>query len=196
MNIISGRLRRRKLIVPKSVGGRPSLSRVRKLIFDVLQNMVNGQQNILDLFACTGSLGFEALSIFDGKCTFIELNKTLCEHLRTNVEKLDLKKNVEILEGNAFPCLGRLKNIFSLVFLDPPYDNPNIVKKAIRRLVNLELINEETIIVVESSTINSNETILESYCEILKEKITGGIKILFLKINQKGILEKNNEDIN
>ena len=56
--ILSGRWKGRALKVPKSA--RPTSSRAREALFDILQNDVAGSR-FLDLFAGSGAVGLEAL---------------------------------------------------------------------------------------------------------------------------------------
>ena len=61
LKIISGIKKNTNIEQPKSVT-RPTMQRVRKTIFDIIFKEVKGK-NILDCFAGSGAMGFEALSI-------------------------------------------------------------------------------------------------------------------------------------
>ena len=61
VRIIGGRLRGSKLPVPSLPGLRPSSDRARETLFNWLQGEVAGAR-VLDLFAGSGALGFEAAS--------------------------------------------------------------------------------------------------------------------------------------
>jgi len=75
MRIISGYLRGRTIKVPNSKGIRPTTEKNREAIFNFLRNIfVFEEATILDIYAGSGALGFEALSQGAKKITFIEQN--------------------------------------------------------------------------------------------------------------------------
>jgi 16S rRNA (guanine966-N2)-methyltransferase len=120
VRIIAGTLRGSKLSVLNLPGLRPSSDRVRETLFNWLQHRVHGSR-VLDLFAGTGVLGFEALSRNALQVTMLENNPAACALLDSNKKRLKIE-NLEIVQLDS---LQWLKNSpadgFNLVFLDPPY---------------------------------------------------------------------------
>lgn len=120
VRIIAGSLRGSKLSVLDLPGLRPSSDRVRETLFNWLQHHVQGSR-VLDLFAGTGVLGFEALSRNALQVTMLERNAAACALLESNKKRLKIE-NLEIVQLDS---LRWLKNAsasdFDLVFLDPPY---------------------------------------------------------------------------
>ena len=66
MRIVSGRLKGRALVAPEGQGTRPTSDRARQAIFNILEHAAwaepLGGARVIDLYAGTGALGFEAIS--------------------------------------------------------------------------------------------------------------------------------------
>jgi 16S rRNA (guanine966-N2)-methyltransferase len=74
----------------------------------------------LDLFAGSGSLGFEAISRGAQACQFIDQVKTNIEHIDLNIKSLRLANcTTEISESHKFAT--RTDHRYDIVFFDPPY---------------------------------------------------------------------------
>ncbi len=120
VRIIAGHLRGSKLPVPDHPGLRPTSDRVRETVFNWLQPMVSGA-HVLDLFAGTGALGFEAASRGAGKVVLLERDAALAQGLRASVDRLKTAQ-VQVVTGDALAWLQRpAEHCFNLVFLDPPF---------------------------------------------------------------------------
>ncbi|WP_421981620.1 16S rRNA (guanine(966)-N(2))-methyltransferase RsmD [Roseibium sp.] len=125
MRIVAGRFRGKSLASPKSHGTRPTSDRLRETIFNILAHGLAFDlegARVLDLFAGTGALGFEAVSRGARHCTFIEEGAEARGVIRTNMENLGLNGVAKIFRRDA-TRLGAVGTIepFNLVFADPPY---------------------------------------------------------------------------
>lgn len=105
---------------------RPTSDRVREAIFNLLQNAparpdpVPGAR-VLDLFAGTGALGFEALSRGAARVTFVEDGAAARALIRRNIELMQAQGASDLYRRDA-TALGQNRGApFTLVFLDPPY---------------------------------------------------------------------------
>src|SRR6478735_1830339 len=87
VRIIAGSLRGSKLPVPDHPGLRPTSDRVRETLFNWLQHDVGGVR-VLDLYAGTGALGFEAASRGAAEVVMIERDAALAGQLRASAERL------------------------------------------------------------------------------------------------------------
>ena len=77
---------------------------------------------VLDLFAGSGALGFEALSRGAESVVFVERARGSLKTIRDNAELLGAVPEVEILSGDAMEYVSRLKaGSFDLALADPPY---------------------------------------------------------------------------
>lgn len=125
MRIVAGRFKGTALAAPKSQATRPTSDRLRETIFNILAHGLAfevGNARVLDLFAGTGALGFEAVSRGARHCTFIEEGTEARGVIRRNMETLGLNGTAKIFRRDA-TRLGSAGNIepFDLVFADPPY---------------------------------------------------------------------------
>ena len=93
MRIVSGDFRGRAIAAPEGSATRPTSDRARQAVFNILEhaawsNGVRGQR-VIDLFAGSGALGFEALSRGAAFCLFVETDEAARGAIRENVAALD-----------------------------------------------------------------------------------------------------------
>ena len=127
MRIVGGRLRGRSLAGPRSDAIRPTSDRLRETIFNILvhayDDPVEGAR-VLDLFAGTGAMGFEALSRGAAFALFVDDGAQARGLIRENVEALGLGGATRLFRRDATRMGAAGPNPpFSLVFCDPPYGN-------------------------------------------------------------------------
>ena len=120
MRVTAGKLRGRILNVPDLPGLRPTPSRVREALFNILGD-IDGWK-ILDLFSGTGIMAIEALSRDAISASSIEQNGKACQLMKKSQEQFGLN-SWEITKGTLPAALNRLQDSsFDLIFADPPYD--------------------------------------------------------------------------
>jgi len=129
MRIIAGEWRGRPLETPADQAVRPTTDRVREALFSILTaRLLAGPGHgfdglrVLDLFAGTGALGFEALSRGAGMAVFVDKDRRSCRLIETNRDRLRAAARTHIIQADALrvgPDLGT--DGFDLIFLDPPY---------------------------------------------------------------------------
>lgn len=119
LRIIGGQWRSRRLAFPSIDGLRPTMDRVRETVFNWLQFDVEGAQ-VLDAFAGSGALGFEALSRGARHVTFLEKHPSASKQLLDNLSILKAS-NASVHTGDAIQWLNTQEHDFDLVFLDPPF---------------------------------------------------------------------------
>ena len=125
MRVIGGEKRGFRLAAPAGRDLRPTSSRVREALYDILANRVRDAR-FLDLFAGSGAVGIEALSRGARYCLFVEDNRRAARLIRRNLETCGLEARAEIRvaelpEGLSPASVGEP---FDIVFADPPYDRP------------------------------------------------------------------------
>jgi 16S rRNA (guanine966-N2)-methyltransferase len=122
LRIISGKLRARKFDAPAGFGTRPTSDRARVALFNILRDEVKGAR-VLDGFAGSGALSFEAVSRGAAAAVLFETDASAAGKLMENAAKLGIEGNVDIHQADFLagaPVLaGRCA--FEIVFLDPPY---------------------------------------------------------------------------
>lgn len=126
VRIIGGRWKRTPLPVADLPGLRPTPDRVRETLFNWLTHQFGGGLEglrVLDLFAGTGVLGFEAASRGAAQVVMVESHPQALTALRAAQAKLNAGM-IDIRSGDAMTAVKRMRTVnerFDIVFLDPPY---------------------------------------------------------------------------
>jgi 16S rRNA (guanine966-N2)-methyltransferase len=114
---------------------RPTGDRVREAWFSILQQTIPGAR-ILDLYAGSGALGFEALSRGAVQVDFVEKHQASVAVIRENAASLKVEDRVTIHRGDALRFAERLQPAqYDVAFADPPYagDGPRHLAELFRR---------------------------------------------------------------
>ncbi len=149
MRLTGGLDRGRKLRAPKGAGTRPTASRVRQAIFNILGPPP--AEPVLDLFAGTGSLGIESLSRGAPAATFVERESRALAALARNLGQMGLEQRATIVGASVLGGLKRLADRgtrFGWVFVDPPYA-ANEVDDVLAALSGGHLLASGAVIIVE-----------------------------------------------
>ena len=117
VRIIGGKWKGRKLRI--AAGVRPTPDRVRETVFNWLAQDLPGTR-VLDLFAGTGALGFEALSRGAQQAVLVERNRATARTLAAQRDVLGAAAAIE--QADAFDWLARSDERWHVAFLDPPFD--------------------------------------------------------------------------
>jgi 16S rRNA (guanine966-N2)-methyltransferase len=155
MRVVGGRLRGRTLAAPPSQAIRPTADRLRESLFNILahayRDPVSGAR-VLDLFAGTGALGFEALSRGARFALFIDDAAQARALIRDNVTALGLGGATRIFRRDATK-LGDAGPVdpFALVFLDPPY-RQGLAERALISARDGGWLTPDALIVVEEAS--------------------------------------------
>ncbi|WAC74842.1 16S rRNA (guanine(966)-N(2))-methyltransferase RsmD [Roseateles sp. SL47] len=138
VRIVGGLWKRSKLPVADRPGLRPTPDRVRETLFNWLGQDLSGWR-VLDAFAGSGALGFEAASRGAAQVTLLEKDPGLAAQLRANLKRLD-KDNRVPMKIEATDALGWMARSapasFDLVFLDPPFAQ-DLFQPALRAAASL-----------------------------------------------------------
>lgn len=132
MRIVSGSFRGKSLAAPKGDATRPTSDRARQAIFNILEHAAWSKgvraARVIDLFAGSGALGFEALSRGAAFCLFVETDEAARGAIRENVDTLSPDGSlfgVTRVHRRDATDLGVRPGAdgpaFDLAFLDPPY---------------------------------------------------------------------------
>jgi len=136
MKILSGQYKGLEIKTDKNLSYRPTSSRVRKSIFDILGSLQ--KLSVLDIFAGSGILGFEAASRGATKVSFVDNNRKAIQLIKSN--SYLLKDEVEInLSCSKWDKFLKKKNLYDVIFADPPYgkvDIAQLTEKCLSSLLN------------------------------------------------------------
>ena len=145
VRIIGGQWKRSKLAVPDLQGLRPTSDRVRETLFNWLGQTLDGWR-VLDAFAGSGALGFEAASRGAEAVVMIEREAALVDALRATQKRLQATA-ISIQRANALNWMTACAERFDLIFLDPPFADA-LFERALAAAV--PLLAEGGLIYVES----------------------------------------------
>jgi 16S rRNA (guanine966-N2)-methyltransferase len=125
MRIVAGTFRGRPLVAPKGQSTRPTADRTRQALFDVLEHAgwapaLEGAR-VLDIFAGSGALGFEAISRGAAFVRFVEQAEAARAAIRANAAALGAADRVTIDRRDAGALGPAAEPPYDLAFLDPPY---------------------------------------------------------------------------
>lgn len=180
MKIISGKYKGRILKGFNIDGTRPTMDRVKESLFAMIQDYIK-DSIILDLYSGTGNLAIEAISNGAKEAYMVDNNIIAINTIKENVNMLNID-NANIIKNDATKELVNLLNkkiTFNIIFLDPPYQTSEIDKILTIINDNLNIIDDEGIIVVETQ-INIDFSKYNSLF-IYKERKYGDKKIHILK---------------
>ncbi len=187
MRIISGKYRSTKLFISNNKKTRPLKDMVKESIFNTLIHSNKflfdfKKKNILDLFSGTGSFGLECLSRNARKVTFVENDTNALKVLFKNLKKINVydSKKTEIISSSVLKFINNFQyknDKFDLIFLDPPFNQKNVIETIIE-LKNKKILNNNGIFILHRHK-KSNDLISENL-KIKEEKIYGLSKIIFI----------------
>ena len=162
MRVISGKYKGRRIIVESKSDYRPTLTRIREDIFNLLlhNNDLNIDLNnviLCDLFAGTGSIGIEALSRGVKKVIFNDIEKKHTNKIEKFLNEIN-EINYEITNFDPYKQKIDILNKCHVIYIDPPYDHSfELIQKKI-----LMSIQSNILIILESSNlINLDNLILK-----------------------------------
>jgi len=122
MRIAGGEWRGRNLKVPAGDAVRPTQDRVREALFSMLQFELAGAE-VLDLFAGSGSVGFEALSRGAARATFVEMAPRHLACIQANIAMLKAEARCQTVRADVYSWLASFAGqpAFDIAYADPPY---------------------------------------------------------------------------
>lgn len=147
IRITGGVNRSRLLETPNVSTTKPTMDKVRAGVFSALGPAVEGA-NVLDLFAGSGSYGFEALSRGAASATFVDSSSVAVDTIKKNAAKLN-QENVTIIQGDVLAFLEQNLQEFSVIFVDPPY-KLDVYEDVVKTLIRRNILSSNAIIVLES----------------------------------------------
>ncbi len=173
MRVITGLAKGRRLEELPGLDTRPTTGRVKEGLFSAIQFDIEGRR-VLDLFAGTGQLGIEALSRGAAFCDFVDSAPAALKVVQRNVKTCGFEDR-SAYHGKDFTAfLGRSREKYGLIFLDPPYASGNL-ERALALITTIDIMVRNGIIVCESPADHRMAELPEPY-EKGKEYRYGKIK--------------------
>lgn len=175
MYLTGGQFKGHKIEVPKNT--KPTLSKVRESVFNILQQFDFESYTFLDMFAGSAIMGLEAVSRGYNVCEF-EINPKTAQIIKKNYEKIKQKPQIIITDSLKFVTDKK----FDIIYIDPPWDMDYapIIYKA------YSLLSSVGVIIIEydkQKAMDLNKIIYEQRLklQIIKSKKYGRCLIDILK---------------
>ena len=166
-NIIGGKYKGKKIEIPKLQTTRSSKNILKESLFNTLQFDII-DKNFVEVFAGSGSIGFEAISRGADSSYFIEHNSKAFKHLEINAKNIDRDKSY-LFFGDSFLEFKRVKEIVeskknkTYFYFDPPFSTregmEDIYDKTINLIESIEPLKCEKVIIEHLTSIEMPETI-------------------------------------
>ncbi len=123
MRIITGKLKGRTIPVPETGELRPTSDRTKEGIFGVIAARWHFEgMRVLDLFAGSGNLGFEAISRGVDHVHFVDRNPVHIRHIEQLSRKFDVDRQISTSAVPVERYLQQKPIPYQLIFSDPPYE--------------------------------------------------------------------------
>ena len=185
MRIVAGNLRGRAIVAPEGQGTRPTSDRARQALFNVLEHAswagsLNGAR-VIDLFAGSGALGFEAMSRGAAFCVFVEIDDEARGAIRENADAFGVMGATRVHRRSATELgvrPGSDGEAFDIAFLDPPYGK-GLGEQALQRLLEGTWLKPGALVVFERGS-DEPEIDTPGY-QRLDARDYGAARVLFLK---------------
>lgn len=181
LRIIGGTWRSRKLPILDSEGLRPTTDRIRETVFNWLQFDI-ADATVIDLFAGSGGLGFEAASRGAAQVVMIEKDSKVAASLSSNIKRLDAA-NIRLHTADAIQLLNAPQQLpaqWDLVFVDPPF-NHGLAQRSLSLLAQHSAVHEDTLVYVECE--RNAELAIDEHWTLLKDKTQGAVRFCLLQLN-------------
>lgn len=147
MIITAGKYKGRKVTAPNEKIVRPTLSKIRESVFNVLFSIIDFEdKSFLDMFAGSGIMGLEALSRGFNPVWALEKNPKVTGILKTNYETVKIKPN--LIVGDSLKTLSKLNEKFDVIYIDPPYSS-GIYEESLKKIKGSSVLSENGIVILE-----------------------------------------------
>lgn len=185
MRIVAGALKGRAIVAPEGQGTRPTSDRARQAVFNVLEHASWAETlqgaRVIDLYAGSGALGFEAISRGAGFCLFVEIDDGARGAIRENADAFGVMGRTRVHRRSATDLgvrPGSAGEAFDLAFLDPPYGK-GLGEQTLARLTEGGWLKPGALVVFERG---SDEPDIDTPgYERLDARDYGAARVLFLR---------------
>ena len=182
LQVISGTLRARKLMLPD--GARPTQNIARGAVFNMLAGILGAGDKIVawDAFAGSGALGIETLSRYaDSTVVFTDISADSIASIRKNTAAIAANR-ICIVMTDAQKMIKKYGTCSNLIFVDPPYENANVGIDFVEKLAGVALPGTLVVQEIEKIVPYAPDT---AKWEILRDKTYGRARFLILQCNDK-----------
>jgi 16S rRNA (guanine966-N2)-methyltransferase len=190
MRIVAGAFKGRAIVAPEGQTTRPTSDRARQAVFNVLEHAAWAEPlsgaRVLDLYAGSGALGFEAISRGADFCLFVETDEAARGAIRENAEAFGLFGRTRVHRRSAIDLgvrPGSAGEAFDIAFLDPPYGQ-GLGEQTLARLAEGDWLKPGALAVLERGS-HEPEIDTPGYVR-LDARDYGAARVLFLRADRQG----------
>ena len=188
MRIVAGSLKGRAITTPEGQNTRPTSDRARQAVFNVLEHASWSETlhdaRVIDLYAGSGALGFEAVSRGAAFCLFVEIEDDARGAIRENADAYGLMGRTRVHRRSATDLgvrPGSAGEAFDIAFLDPPYAR-GLGEQTLVRLLEGGWLKPGAIVVFERG---SDEPDIDTPgYQRLDARDYGAARVLFLRVSE------------
>jgi 16S rRNA (guanine966-N2)-methyltransferase len=185
MRIVAGNLKGRTITTPEGQATRPTSDRARQAVFNVLEHAAWAEplegMRVMDLYAGSGALGFEAISRGAAFALFVETDEEARGAIRENADAYGVMGRSRVHRRSAIDLGSRPGSdgeAFDLAFLDPPY-RKGLGEQTLARLLEGGWLKPGALVVFERGS-DEPEIDTPGY-ERLDARDYGAARVLFLR---------------
>ncbi len=175
LTITGGELKGMHFYSPQTDITHPMSTKIKQSIFNMIGD--TPKFSVLDVFAGSGSLGFESISRGASSVTFVDNDFKACDSIKSSITKLAVSEKCKVLKLNHNSFLGINQKQFDIIFIDPPY------KKIPEDLSRFSALLVKNGLLVVSIPLSFEDKINKMFLNLnkLKRKSFGGSLIIIYK---------------
>jgi len=182
MRITGGEFRGRTIYSGKTLDIRPATDRVRETLFAIIPQYVNlSETTVIDLYAGTGSLGFECLSRGCPQVIFVDSSRDAIRHIKRTAESLDCENRCRIIHSPVERFIHKKSEIAGLIFADPPYSMKDV--SSLPELIgHSSIVEQDAVLLIE----HSKQTVFPDSRRytVFRQKIFGNTIVSFFQLQK------------
>jgi 16S rRNA (guanine966-N2)-methyltransferase len=169
MRVISGSFKGKRLFGSDDYKIRPTTDRIKESIFTIVRDFIC-EQEVMDLFCGSGSLGIEALSRGARKVTFVEKSSSSIALLNKNINHLKLSTSFyRIIQRDVLQYCSDTQHTYDIILADPPFDYPSL-QELVTIITTRGVLREKGILVIEHEIKNPIEERAARYTIVQQKK--------------------------
>jgi 16S rRNA (guanine966-N2)-methyltransferase len=179
LKLTGGEFKGRNIECPPGKDIRPTSSKTRQGIFNTLFSMGFEPQGsvVLELFAGTGLMSFEAISRGGKSAVLVDDGKSSLDVISRNADKLMITDRIRVVRSDAMSFIERSDlSSYDLVYLDPPYKYTKYGELLSKMMLKVQ---PHTIVIAESGRDITDD--IEGPVDVLKTKKWGKSKAFFFR---------------
>jgi 16S rRNA (guanine(966)-N(2))-methyltransferase RsmD len=177
LRIVRGKLKSRRIQVPKGFASRPTTDYAKEGLFNVLDNLIDFEGlHVLDLCSGTGNISLEFASGEAEKIVSVDNNFSCVNYLNKIAKELKVDHQITVFRFDIFSFIEKSIDKFDLIFCDPPYDfqlHTDVINKVYER----NMVLEDGHVIIEHGK-QTNLQFVEGY---LYTKNYGGVQFSFFQ---------------